>query len=57
MSRVLTRFLRDERGATAIEHGMLVALFCIAVLFAARSISAGIVNTFTLVGDTMANGQ
>jgi pilus assembly protein Flp/PilA len=56
MTDVLKRFLRDESGATAIEHGMIVALFCIAVLFAARSISSNITNTFNVAANTMANG-
>jgi len=57
MLKILSDFLRDERGATAIEHGMLVALFCVAVLFAARSISSSIENTFGTARNTMANGN
>lgn len=57
MSKVVKQFWRDESGATAVEHGMLVALFCIAVLFAARSISSGIVNTFGNLSNTMANAD
>jgi pilus assembly protein Flp/PilA len=57
MCKVLARFFRDESGATAIEHGMLVALFCIAVLFAAHSISSGIENTFGVARNAMANAD
>lgn len=57
MRNLLSTFVRDESGATAIEHGMLVALFCVAVLFAARSIGSSIENTFGTARNTMANGN
>lgn len=36
MTRVLSRFARDERGATAIEYGLIAALVFLA-LFAGAS--------------------
>lgn len=54
---LLRRFVRDESGATAIEYGMLVALFCVFVLFGARAIGSGISNTFTTATDTMKNAN
>lgn len=56
MKKLFVRFFRDERGATAIEYGMLVALFCVCVLFASRTIGSGISNIFTIATDTMKNG-
>lgn len=55
MRTLLSKFFRDESGATAIEYGMIVALFCVAVLFAARTIGSNIVNTFDTARTTMAN--
>lgn len=57
MRTLLSKFFRDEGGATAIEHGMIVALFCVAVLFAARSVSSSIDNIFGVARNTMANGN
>lgn len=55
MQDLIFRFLRDDRGATAIEYGMLVALFSLAILVAARTTGSSIVNTFNTARDTMFN--
>lgn len=34
MKRLMLRFLRDERGATAIEYGMILALMFLVILSA-----------------------
>nr|WP_083918657.1 Flp family type IVb pilin [Woodsholea maritima] len=31
-SALLNRFVRDEKGATAIEYGLMVALFAVAII-------------------------
>jgi pilus assembly protein Flp/PilA len=40
----LKGFWRDERGATAVEVGVLVALICIAIIGAVSTLS-GAINT------------
>ncbi|MBJ7409844.1 MAG: Flp family type IVb pilin [Phenylobacterium sp.] len=42
MSKFVTRFLKDESGATAIEYGLIAAL-----------ISVAIVGVLPLVGDSL----
>lgn len=37
MRRLISRFLADDSGATAIEYGLIAALIAIAVLGALRS--------------------
>ncbi|RZJ30940.1 MAG: Flp family type IVb pilin [Brevundimonas sp.] len=32
MTRFLTRFLRDDSGATAIEYGLIIALIFLTIL-------------------------
>lgn len=34
MIRTFARFLADERGATAIEYGLIAALVCVAIISA-----------------------
>ncbi len=41
----LGRFAADERGATAIEYGLMVALIGIAILATVFSMGQGIKNT------------
>lgn len=42
----LRAFLRDERGATAIEYAMIAGMVSIMVLASARSIGDAIQNAF-----------
>jgi pilus assembly protein Flp/PilA len=48
MRRFLSRFARDESGATAIEYGMILALMFLVILGALQAFGAsgsGIFNT------------
>ena len=46
MSKFVTRFLRDESGATAIEYGLIAALISITIIAAANTIGGNIKNKF-----------
>ena len=48
MNRFLTRFRRDERGATSIEYGLIIALIFLVILSALTAFggtSSGLFNT------------
>jgi len=48
MRRFLSRFLRDEGGATAIEYGMILALMFLVILGTVQAFGgsgSGIFNT------------
>jgi len=47
----LDRFLRDRRGATAIEYALIAALIGMAVLAGALALGAKIDGAFTSYGD------
>ena len=51
----LKRFLSDERGATAIEVGLLVALLCIAIISAVSIVSGAIKTSFGKASTAMAS--
>ena len=38
-SRILRKLLRDSRGATAVEYGLIVALIVIAMIGALESVA------------------
>jgi len=38
-SRFFLKMLRDNRGATAIEYGLIVALICIAIMGAMEGVA------------------
>ena len=42
----MQKFMRDERGATAIEYGMIVALMTIAIVASIQALGKGIITTF-----------
>jgi pilus assembly protein Flp/PilA len=43
----LTRFLRDEEGATAIEYGLIAALISVAVIAALTTLGGNLSGLFT----------
>lgn len=47
MSHVLSRFFKDESGATAIEYGLIAALIGIAMIAGAKPLGNALNATFT----------
>jgi pilus assembly protein Flp/PilA len=46
MSRFLTRFLKNESGATAIEYGLIAALISVVIIIGATAVGGGVNTTF-----------
>jgi pilus assembly protein Flp/PilA len=53
MTKFVTRFVRDESGATAIEYGLIAALIAVALLSALQLLGSKIGNTFNGIGNNM----
>ncbi|WP_343345241.1 Flp family type IVb pilin [Sphingomicrobium sp. XHP0239] len=49
----MIRFLNDERGATAIEYGLIIALIAVAILVALSAVGTDIGNTFNEVSNKL----
>jgi pilus assembly protein Flp/PilA len=47
MKNLVTRFAKDESGATAIEYGLIAALIAVSVIGGSRLIGRTINNKFT----------
>ncbi|MBI1686009.1 Flp family type IVb pilin [Caulobacter hibisci] len=47
MASLIARFLKDDRGATSLEYGLIAALISIAVLAAVQSLSAPIKGMYS----------
>lgn len=47
MSKFMTRFLKDESGATAIEYGLIAALISVAIVAVLPSVGTSLKQTFT----------
>ena len=55
--QIVRRFLRDERGATAIEYGLIAALVSVVVLGVLRTVGTNLTSTFTAVSDALAGAS
>ena len=50
MKNIVSRFARDESGATAIEYGLLAALISVAAIAAMRALGVSLSGLFNGVG-------
>lgn len=51
--KVVTRFLNDESGATAIEYGLIAALISVGIIAAATTLGNGLSDLFTGIGNKL----
>lgn len=54
MKSALQRFWNDERGATAIEYGLIAALISVAIISAATTLGTNVNATFRKVANNVA---
>ena len=54
MRNQVTRFVKDESGATAIEYGLIAALIAIAIIVGATLLGTSLNGLFTRLGNCMA---
>ena len=55
MTTLVSDFLKDESGATAIEYGLIVALIAVVIITAVTTLGTKINNGFTLVNNGLGN--
>jgi pilus assembly protein Flp/PilA len=49
MTNLVSRFVKDESGATAIEYGLIAALIAVAIITALTSVGSKLGGTFNNV--------
>jgi pilus assembly protein Flp/PilA len=49
MSNLISRFVRDESGATAIEYGLIAALIAVVVIVALQNIGTNLSTKFAAI--------
>ena len=54
MSKFVTRFIKNESGATAIEYGLIVALIAVVIITAVTTVGTNLSTTFTSIGTATA---
>ncbi|AVA19923.1 MULTISPECIES: Flp family type IVb pilin [unclassified Rhizobium] len=53
MTKLFSRFLKDESGATAIEYGLIAALISVAIIAGATTLGNTLSTTFNGISDKM----
>ena len=51
MKNLVSRFLKDESGATAIEYGLIAALIAVVIITAVTTLGGNLEDVFDEVGD------
>jgi len=51
MSKLISRFVRDESGATAIEYGLIAALIAVVIITVLTTIGSNLNTKFQSVAD------
>jgi pilus assembly protein Flp/PilA len=54
MLATLSKLMRDEAGATAIEYGLIAALISVVIIGAVTLVGTNLNNTFTAVQTALA---
>lgn len=54
MTKLITRFINDEDGATAIEYGLIAALIAVAIITAVGTLGDNLDAAFDSVNDGLA---
>ncbi|MDB5662932.1 MAG: Flp family type IVb pilin [Sphingomonas bacterium] len=54
---VFKKLLRNDKGATAIEYGLIAALIAVAAITAMSSLGSQLTNTFNNVTTNMKSGS
>ena len=57
MITTLTRFVKDENGATAIEYGLIAALVSVAAIGALTALGTNLSNMFNTVSSSVATAS
>lgn len=53
MSKFVTRFMKDESGATAIEYGLIAALIAVVLVGGLGALGTGLNAKFTGIEETV----
>ena len=57
MTKFVSRFIKDESGATAIEYGLIAALMAVAIITCMTAFGPSMKTAFTNIGTTMTDAE
>lgn len=50
---LISRFVRDKSGATAIEYGLIAALIAVVIITAVKTVGTNLSATFTSISGNL----
>lgn len=53
MKTLISRFVKDESGATAIEYGLIGALISVIIIAAVKTVGSNLSNTFDKIAKNL----
>jgi pilus assembly protein Flp/PilA len=53
MRTLFCKFVRDEKGATAIEYGLIASLIALVIITSVTAVGTKLTNTFTEVSGNL----
>ncbi len=53
MKSIVTKFIKDENGATAIEYGLIAALIAVAIIVGVRALGGKLGTTFNNINSNL----
>lgn len=53
MKTLMSCLLRDDRGATAVEYGLIAALIAVAIIATVSTLGGNLTNTFGSVSNNL----
>ena len=55
MSNLLSRFAKDQSGATAIEYGLIAALISVVIITVLKAVGTKLNTNFTTISTALGN--
>jgi pilus assembly protein Flp/PilA len=55
MSKFVTRFLKDESGATAIEYGLIAALIAVVIIAGVSTLGSNLSTKFQSIANNVSS--
>jgi pilus assembly protein Flp/PilA len=55
MTKFVSRFMKDESGATAIEYGLIAALIAVVIIGAVTAVGTNLRGTFNNISNNVSH--
>lgn len=55
--KTISKFFKNESGATAIEYGLIAALISVVIIVAVTQVGGYLNNTFSSIGSSLSTGS